>query len=121
MSTSEASSQRGCASACTASRQAATVEAASLWSTVTTGTGYKSFHDESGKVTIGREDCMMNFLNDVYMSPKHASVETAGGGFLLTDLESQNGTYVRIEQERALAHGDYVFVGKQLLRVEVTP
>jgi pSer/pThr/pTyr-binding forkhead associated (FHA) protein len=78
-------------------------------------------HDEGGKVTIGREDCMMSYLDDPYMSLHHAQVTAADGQFLVTDLGSQNGTYVRIDQEQALMHGDYVFLGKQLLRVEVTP
>ena len=78
-------------------------------------------HDEEGKVVIGREDCHMNFLNDHYLSPKHAEVISSSGSFTLTDLDSQNGTFVRIQGERKLAHGDYIFLGKQLLRVEVTP
>lgn len=78
-------------------------------------------HDEGGTVVIGREDCTMNFLGDRFMSLKHAQVEGSAGQFTLTDLKSQNGTFVRIDKERALSHGDYVFLGKQLLRVEVTP
>lgn len=79
------------------------------------------FHDEGGKVTIGREDCQMNFLQDNYMSPKHVEVSGSSGQFTVTDLDSQNGTFVRIEEERSLVHGDYLFLGKQMLRVEVTP
>jgi hypothetical protein len=78
-------------------------------------------HDDGGRVVIGREDCDFNFVNDIYLSPTHVQVEDAGGQLVLTDLESQNGTYVRIEGEQELIHGDYVFLGKQLLRVEVTP
>jgi hypothetical protein len=78
-------------------------------------------HDEGGTLIIGREDCTVNFLNDRFMSPKHAQIEGSAGQFTLSDLKSQNGTFIRIEKERALSHGDYVFVGRQLLRVEVTP
>ena len=49
-----------------------------------------------------------------------ARVEAANGGFSLVDEESRNGTYVRIQGEQELAHGDYLFLGKQLLRVEMT-
>ena len=38
----------------------------------------------------------------------------------LTDLGSKNGTFVRINDESPLDHGDYVFLGQQLLRVEIT-
>ena len=41
-------------------------------------------------------------------------------GWGVTDQESRNGTYVRIQGEQELAHGDYLFLGKQLLRVEMT-
>ena len=38
---------------------------------------------------------------------------------LLTDLGSKNGTFLRIRQDTTLSHGDYVFMGQQLLRVEI--
>lgn len=70
---------------------------------------------------IGREECDLNFPLDVYMSGTHAHVElTNDGRFLLVDDESRNGTYYRIRDEAPLAHGDYLFLGKQLLRVEMT-
>ncbi|MCB9634186.1 MAG: FHA domain-containing protein [Sandaracinus sp.] len=69
---------------------------------------------------IGREDMDMNFPEDIYMSGSHAHVESTGSGFVLHDDGSRNGTYVRINGERELSHGDYLFLGKQLLRVEMT-
>jgi pSer/pThr/pTyr-binding forkhead associated (FHA) protein len=71
-------------------------------------------------VQIGREDCDINFPDDVHMSPKHARVEMSGETLELVDESSQNGTYVRIRGERELRHGDYLFLGRNLLRVEVT-
>jgi pSer/pThr/pTyr-binding forkhead associated (FHA) protein len=71
--------------------------------------------------TVGREDCDLNFPEDVYMSANHARiVASPDGSFALVDNNSKNGTYVRIRGERELAHGDYLFLGKQLLRVEIT-
>ncbi len=67
---------------------------------------------------IGREDGDLNFPGDMYMSAKHCTVEEKDGKFALTDYESRNGTYVRIKSEQQLGHGDYVFIGKKLLRVE---
>lgn len=70
-------------------------------------------------VQIGREDNEMNFPDDIYMSGHHARVErNADGSFVLRDLGSRNGTYVRIDGEQTLSHGDYLFIGQQLLRVE---
>src|SRR5262245_12810904 len=70
-------------------------------------------------LTIGREDGDLNFPGDVFMSAKHCSVEERDGKFVLTDHESRNGSYVRIKAERGLTHGDYVFIGRKLLRVEL--
>ena len=70
---------------------------------------------------IGREDTDLNFPEDVYMSANHARVVSSpDGSFALVDNNSKNGTYVRIRGERELNHGDYLFLGKQLLRVEIT-
>lgn len=72
-------------------------------------------------VTIGREGCDMNFPNDPYMSTRHCKVELgADGGFRLVDTGSKNGTYLTIRNERELLHGDYVFVGRELLRVDIS-
>jgi pSer/pThr/pTyr-binding forkhead associated (FHA) protein len=72
-------------------------------------------------ILIGREECDINFPSDVYMSGSHAKLEqTADGTFRLGDLESKNGTYVRIKRHQKLSHGDYLFLGRELLRVEMT-
>lgn len=72
-------------------------------------------------IQIGREDSDMNFPEDVFMSGSHAKIELASNGnYSLVDLGSRNGTYIRVERERELGHGDYLFIGHQLLRVEQT-
>jgi pSer/pThr/pTyr-binding forkhead associated (FHA) protein len=68
---------------------------------------------------IGREGGDLNFPADLYMSGSHCRLEEHSGKFSLTDLNSRNGTYVRIKSERELAHGDYLFIGRKLLRVEL--
>lgn len=71
--------------------------------------------------SVGREDCDLNFPEDLYMSGTHARVAASpDGSFVLIDSASKNGTFVRIRAEHELAHGDYLFLGKQLLRVEIT-
>jgi pSer/pThr/pTyr-binding forkhead associated (FHA) protein len=70
-------------------------------------------------LNIGREDGDLNFPGDVFMSAKHCTVEERDGKYFLTDLDSRNGTYVRIKAEKPLNHGDYVFIGRRLLRVEM--
>jgi pSer/pThr/pTyr-binding forkhead associated (FHA) protein len=69
---------------------------------------------------IGREGGDLNFAGDLYMSASHCRLEESGGKLQLTDLNSRNGTYVRLKAEKELSHGDYLFIGRKLLRVEIT-
>jgi hypothetical protein len=69
---------------------------------------------------IGREGGDLNFPGDLYMSASHCKLEESAGKLTLTDLNSRNGSYVRLKAERELAHGDYLFIGRKLLRVEIT-
>jgi len=78
-------------------------------------------HAKENRIVVGREGCDMNFPNDPYISGHHVQIEHSSGNVILTDLDSKNGTFVKIDQEQKLGHGDYVFLGKQLLRVEITP
>jgi hypothetical protein len=73
----------------------------------------------SAGVQIGREGGDLNFPMDLYMSASHCRLEEVNGKLQLTDLNSRNGTFVRVA-ERELVHGDYLFIGKKLLRVEIT-
>lgn len=69
---------------------------------------------------VGREGGDLNFPGDLYMSGSHCKIEEADGRFSLTDLNSRNGTYLRLKKtERELGHGDYLFIGRKLLRVEL--
>jgi pSer/pThr/pTyr-binding forkhead associated (FHA) protein len=77
-------------------------------------------HSKDDQVTVGREDSDMNFPNDSYISGSHLKIEFVDGQLQLVDLGSKNGTYLRIAGEQELVHGDYLFLGRQLLRVEIT-
>jgi pSer/pThr/pTyr-binding forkhead associated (FHA) protein len=70
-------------------------------------------------VSIGRESNDINFPDDPFISGHHAQVSYAEGRLNLTDLGSKNGTFLRVNEESRLEHGDYVFMGQQLLRVEI--
>lgn len=74
---------------------------------------------KEASITIGREDCDMNFPADPFISGKHIQIETTADGIVLTDLDSKNGTFVKVNSETELVHGDYLFLGRQLLRVEI--
>jgi hypothetical protein len=68
---------------------------------------------------IGRENCDLNFPLDLHLDLKHTSVQEQAGRYSVTDHATHNGTYIRIKSEIELGHGDYVFVGRKLLRVEL--
>lgn len=71
-------------------------------------------------ITMGREGNDVNFPDDPFISGRHADVTiNAEGQITLNDLGSKNGTFVRIAGETPLHHGDYIFLGQQLLRVEI--
>jgi pSer/pThr/pTyr-binding forkhead associated (FHA) protein len=77
------------------------------------------FRHDSSTVSIGREGNDINFPDDPFISGRHAQLQVAGGVLSVTDLGSRNGTFVRVTGEHVLKHGDYVFLGQQLLRVEI--
>ncbi len=81
-----------------------------------TGLAYRA---QSEIVSMGREGSDINFPDDPFISGHHAQVAYADGKLTLTDLDSKNGTFLRIDGEQQLNHGDYVFMGQQLLRVEI--
>ncbi|MCS6900251.1 MAG: FHA domain-containing protein [Myxococcales bacterium] len=68
---------------------------------------------------LGREGSDLNFPADIFMSGSHCRIEESNGRFLLSDLNSRNGTYIRIKAEHELSHGDYIFIGRKLMRVEM--
>lgn len=76
----------------------------------------------SGPVlTIGRAGCDLNFGRDGFVSARHAEISIAGETAFLRDLGSANGTFLRVppRDERELQHGDYLLMGRELLRVEI--
>jgi pSer/pThr/pTyr-binding forkhead associated (FHA) protein len=78
-----------------------------------------AFCSATGTVRVGREGNDVDFPDDPFISGQHAQVTYERGKLVLTDLASKNGTFVRVAGERTLDHGDYVFMGQQLLRVEI--
>ena len=79
------------------------------------------FRARGDTITIGREDNDVNFPDDPFISGHHAQLAIGTDGrFTLIDTGSKNGTFLRMGDESPLLHGDYVFIGQQLLRVEIS-
>ena len=75
------------------------------------------FRELPTPLTIGREEGNILRLNDERVSRFHAKVQIDSEDFILTDLESTNGTRVNghVVQIRRLRFGDRVSVGRSLL------
>ena len=68
---------------------------------------------------IGREVGNVLFPNDGFVSSQHCQIEENGETLSVKDLNSSNGTYLRIRGEALLEHGDFVLIGDHMLRVEI--
>ncbi len=77
------------------------------------------FELDDVEVTLGRGALNPIRLMDDEVSRTHASIvfDPAAGGFVLTDCDSSNGSFVNGEsvQSRKLAHGDQIAIGKTAL------
>lgn len=68
---------------------------------------------------LGRERGDIVFPEDGFVSGAHCKLATREGRFFLHDLDSTNGTYLRIKGEGILAKGDLILLGQQLFKVEI--
>ena len=71
------------------------------------------------ETTIGREQADICFPQDEFMSRRHLTVETSDGRPRVRDLDSANGTFVRVRREAPLANGDVLRIGTELVRFEL--
>lgn len=85
------------------------------------GTAGLSSMSSNDELTIGGEGATVVFTADAYLSGAHAKIyRNSAGGYSIEDLGSTNGTYVRVREKAALTHGDLIYLGNTLLRVDVT-
>ncbi len=73
---------------------------------------------DEGIFTVGREGAQLEFADDVYMDPLHASLDVTDGSVTVVDQGSVNGVFVQIHTAVPLPSGGEVRVGQQLLRFE---
>jgi hypothetical protein len=76
-----------------------------------------------GTVTVGRlPECTIS-VNDSNISRQHAEMRQGGGGYVVIDLNSTNGTLVngvRISGEQRLSDGDIISFGSTHVRFEAS-
>ena len=68
-------------------------------------------------ITIGREAENTIQIDNLAVSGFHARIDQAGPDFILTDLQSTNGTFVNDQKvvSHKLSNGDNVVIGKHVL------
>ncbi|MFH1887911.1 MAG: FHA domain-containing protein [Pseudomonadota bacterium] len=68
-------------------------------------------------LTVGRLADNQVVVENLAVSGHHAKVDSVGNGFLLTDLQSKNGTFVNQNMVTShwLKHGDVITIGKHHL------
>ena len=68
-------------------------------------------------VTIGREEDNTIVIPNLAVSGYHARIDKAGSEFIITDLQSTNGTFLNNKQvvSQKLAHGDNILIGKHII------
>ena len=83
------------------------------------GTSRDVYHLTRSDLVLGREQGDMVFSDDEFMSRRHALLQFRSGVALLSDLGSSNGTFVRLTGQHALAPGEMIRLGDELLRFEI--
>lgn len=68
-------------------------------------------------ISLGRERGEINFPDDGYVSGLHARVVLRDNRAFLSDLGSSNGTFIKVNGERAIGHDSFVLLGQQLFRL----
>jgi pSer/pThr/pTyr-binding forkhead associated (FHA) protein len=76
---------------------------------------------ETAQIDIGSREGDIVLPEDPYLSSRHARIERRGDTFVLRDLGSPNGVYMRLREPVELTSGDMFLIGQQVLRFEVLP
>ncbi|MFO7459511.1 MAG: FHA domain-containing protein [Desulfatiglandales bacterium] len=72
---------------------------------------------EKDSITIGRDGGNAIVIDNLAVSGFHARIDKVGSSYVLTDLQSTNGTFVNEEKvvSHRLAHGDNIIIGKHVI------
>ena len=84
------------------------------------GKPVKKFTFEKEQVAIGRDATCEIVIDNIGASRRHAVVEKTPEGYVLSDLQSHNGTFVNGEKvfHHRLADNDEFFIGKYAFQFE---
>ncbi len=68
---------------------------------------------------LGRERGDILFRDDGYVSGKHARIYTDGGRYFVEDLQSSNGTFLRIRGEHTVPNNSLILMGQQPFKIQL--
>lgn len=73
--------------------------------------------EKGQSLTIGRKENNDISIENLAVSGHHAKIDSVGDGFVLSDLQSTNGSFVNNQQvsTQRLRHGDSITIGKHHL------
>jgi pSer/pThr/pTyr-binding forkhead associated (FHA) protein len=83
------------------------------------GSPGRTYEITEAQVDVGREEGSILLPNDPYVTGRHARLRRQNNQFLVRDLGSVNGVYVKLRRPERLEHGDLVLVGLEVLRFEL--
>lgn len=74
----------------------------------------KEYPLKKDSITIGRNEDNVITVDNLAVSGYHARIDVAGKEYILTDLQSTNGTFVNDKKivSHKLLHGDNIIIGK---------
>ena len=67
---------------------------------------------------IGREEGDLTFPSDRFLSGEHMLIDGTPEKMFIQDLNSRNGTYIRIKDRDIVQHGDWLCLGRHLFMFE---
>lgn len=85
------------------------------------GEGAGNFHPIKGTITFGRAESNTVVLRNAKVSRQHAEIQEQGGGYVIIDLNSSNGTFVNGQRidEHVLSNGDEIQIGDFTLQFQL--
>ena len=77
----------------------------------------KEYPLQKDGIAIGRRENNAIIIDNLAVSGFHARIDKTGSDYIITDLQSTNGTFVNDEKvtSRRLSHGDNILIGKHVI------
>jgi pSer/pThr/pTyr-binding forkhead associated (FHA) protein len=77
----------------------------------------KEYPFTKDSITMGRQEDNTIVIDNLAVSGYHAKIDRVGGEFILTDLQSTNGTFVNDQKvvSHRLSHSDNIVIGKHVI------